>query len=296
MKKLKYVISALAVSVMAFGSGFSAHALDYCGSLTYIVSGNGAVITGYKGSPEVIDLPSQIDGVPVTEIRENAFYKCGTLKKIVIPESVSKIGNYAFFECTSLETAEINAGITAVPEGAFYGCESLENISLNTGVTAVEDYAFFGCRSIEEFDFPVGVTDIGAYSFAGCTGLNEVKLSGKLKNIEPYSFYNCESLDRINLPESLLSIGQYAIGFSDSGVSETVTITGISDSIAEYYADSSGVKFKSRIYYENSSIMSEKTAAGLFGWLAFAIVYALLMCIIISKSKQRKQQIHLNRI
>lgn len=289
MKKLRFVISAIAVSVMALGNSFSTHALDYCGSLTYIVSGNEAVITGYKGSPEVIDLPSQIDGVPVTEIRENAFYKCSTLKVIVIPESVSKIGNYAFFECTSLETAEINAGIPTIPEGAFYGCESLENISLNTNITSVEDYAFFGCRSIEQFDFPVSVTDIGAYSFAGCSGLTDVKLSGKLKNIEPYSFYNCVSLKKINLPESLLSIGQYAIGFSDSGVSETVTVTGISDSIAEYYAESSGLKFKSRIYYENSSIINAKTAAGLFGWLAFAIVYALLMYIIILKSRQRKR-------
>lgn len=289
MKKLKFIVPAIAAAVMMSGNVFSSHALDYCGSLTYIVSGNEAVITGYKGSPEVIELPSQIEGKPVTEIRENAFYKCSTLKEIVIPESVLKIGNYAFFECTSLETAGINARASSVPEGAFYGCESLKNVSLNTNINTVEDYAFFGCRSIEKFDFPVSVTDIGAYSFAGCTGLANVKLSGKLKTIEPYSFYNCTELEKINLPESLLSIGQYAIGFSDSGISDNVTITGISDSIAEYYAESSGVKFKSRIYYENGSIISEKTAAGLLGWLAFAIVYALLMYIIILKSRQRKQ-------
>lgn len=289
MKKLKLIISALSVSIMTLGNSFCAHALDYCDSLTYIVSGNEAVITGYKGNPEIINLPSRIDGMPVTEIRENAFYKCTSLKEIVIPESVSKIGDYAFFECTSLETAGISAKISEIPEGAFYGCENLKNINLNASITSIDDYAFFGCRNITEFNFPISITDIGAYSFAGCSALCEVSVSGKLKNIEPYSFYNCESLERINLPDSLLSIGQYAIGFSDSGVSDNITITGLSDSIAESYAQSSGVKFKSRIYYENRSIISAKTAAGLLEWFAFAIVYFLLMYAIISKSRQRKK-------
>lgn len=287
MKKLKLIISALAVSLLTLGNGFSAGALDYCGSLTYIVSGNEAVITGYKGNPEIIDLPSQIDGMPVTEIRENAFYKCSSLKEIDIPQSVSKIGNYAFFECTSLETASVSADIPAIPEGAFYGCESLKNVSINADIVSVEDYAFFGCRSIEEFDFPMSVTDIGAYSFAGCSALSGVSLKGKLQKIEPYSFYNCVNLEKINLPESLLSIGQYAIGFSDSEVSENITITGISDSIAEHYADSSGVKFRSRIYYENRSLINLQTASGFLEWLAFAVVYFLLMYIIL-KMKQIK--------
>lgn len=288
MKKIKFMIPAFAISAITFLNGFNVYGSEYCDSITYIVSEKEVVITGYTGNPVIINLPSQIDGLPVTEIRENAFYKCGTIKEVIIPKSVSVIGRYAFYDCTSLENIEINGSADQIPEGIFCGCEKLENVSLNISPSTIGDYAFFGCRSLKEFKLPSSVTDIGSYSFAECSELSEISIGRKLKNIEEYSFYDCEALEKINLPESLLSIGQHAIGFSENGISDNITITGISDSIAEHYAKNSGIKFQSRIRYKSDSVINGSAISKFFTWFSFAIVYILLMIALISGAKRRK--------
>lgn len=121
MKKLRFILALFSCSMLIAEGSLHAGALSYCGTLTYIISDNHAVITGFEGKPEILELPSVIDGKKVMEIRENAFYKCSDLKKIVIPESVTEIGHHAFYECTSLETAVINGNISKIAEGTFYG-------------------------------------------------------------------------------------------------------------------------------------------------------------------------------
>ncbi|MCM1227619.1 MAG: leucine-rich repeat domain-containing protein [Clostridium sp.] len=289
MKKAKAIFSAIAVSVIVFSRGTHSYGLDYCDSLTYVISGDKAIITGYTGNDEVINLPSKIEGYPVTEIRENAFYKCGSLKKIIVPKSVCQIGRYAFFKCTNLETAEINGGALQIPEGLFFGCESLENLSLKISPSVIGDYAFYGCRSLKEFNVPLSVSEIGESSFAECSDLSKITFGRNLKNIKAYAYYNCTSLEKINLPENLLSIGDHAIGFSESGILENITITGISDSIAEHYAKDSGIKFQNRVRYKSQSTVNISDISNFITWLSFALIYALGMIIIISNLKRAKR-------
>lgn len=54
-------------------------------------------------------IPTYYEGLPVKEIGENAFYGCGTLTSVVIPEQIEKIGVYAFYNCTKLKTVYYNA-------------------------------------------------------------------------------------------------------------------------------------------------------------------------------------------
>lgn len=78
-----------------------------------------AVITGFEGDRKLICIPEFIDGKSVSEIRENAFYRCKSLEKVIIPKSVEKVGHHAFYECSSLETAIIEGSINTVEEGSF---------------------------------------------------------------------------------------------------------------------------------------------------------------------------------
>ena len=290
MKKLRFILALFSCSMLIAEGSLHAGALSYCGTLTYIISDNHAVITGFEGKPEILELPSVIDGKKVMEIRENAFYKCSDLKKIVIPESVREIGHHAFYECTSLETAVINGNISKIAEGTFYGCKSLDSVSINSSPLSFGDYAFYGCESLESFSFPPSVTDIGEYSFADCASLYDLNINRELKNIDSYAFYNCENLNKVRLPDGLLSVGRYAIGFSCEGTLKDITITGDSDSIAEHYADENNLKFRERVYYENRSFISADTAAGILAWIPFAVIYALLMYAIITKSKRKKRR------
>ena len=48
------------------------------------------------------DIPSQIDGMPVTRIARAAFQQCNNLTSVTIPSSVTEIGDHAFYYCDLL--------------------------------------------------------------------------------------------------------------------------------------------------------------------------------------------------
>ncbi|MGN1087288.1 MAG: leucine-rich repeat protein, partial [Porcipelethomonas sp.] len=50
-----------------------------------------------------IEIPAEIDGLPVTSIRGSAFYECKRLESITIPDSVTSIGGSAFDGTALLE-------------------------------------------------------------------------------------------------------------------------------------------------------------------------------------------------
>lgn len=78
------------------------------GDFEYEVLDDGTVsLTKYTGQDEIPVIPSEIDGKDVTKIGDRAFYKCGTITYIVIPESVTSIGRSAFSGCKLLNSIEI---------------------------------------------------------------------------------------------------------------------------------------------------------------------------------------------
>ena len=84
MNKLKTFAAVLSVSAACLMCSFNAGAEVYGKNLEYIVCGNEVMVTGYKGEPVTLSIPTEINGKKVTQIRENAFYRCKSLKKVVI--------------------------------------------------------------------------------------------------------------------------------------------------------------------------------------------------------------------
>lgn len=71
--------------------------MPYYNGLTYSIQDNQVTITGYVGSESELVVPSEIEGLPVTAIGDNAFAGC-TFQYIEIPATVTSLGNCVFSE------------------------------------------------------------------------------------------------------------------------------------------------------------------------------------------------------
>ncbi len=114
---------------------------------SYEEDGAYAVVVGYEGASTKINIASEYNGVPVKAINNSAF-KNSAIMKVIIPNSVNRIGDYAFYGCSSLETISLPSSITNIGDYAFSFCNSLTRIVINYGVESIGSYAFYQCDSL----------------------------------------------------------------------------------------------------------------------------------------------------
>ena len=93
------------------------------------------------GTEERIEVPAQIEGMPVTVLASYIFSQarrepdqkaaiCGNqVKEIVLPDTVREIGNYAFYGCYYLEALTLSHRTHDIAGGAFTGCRHLKNLT-----------------------------------------------------------------------------------------------------------------------------------------------------------------------
>ena len=218
------------------------------GNFTYSITDGTAVVTGYTGEPEFIEIPHEIDGCPVSEISERAFSGCNTLKRIIFPETLRKIGDYGFYACYSLEIAALPDDVESLGEGCFCGCTRLSYMKIPDGLTEIPDSCFRACTNLGEMKIPSNVRKIGSFCFSGCTALAYVSLGENLSEAGERAFFMCSSLESMYIPSSMKKIGREAFGFVPSNVGAAVrcgfTLCGKIDSEADHYAESSGIRFR----------------------------------------------------
>ena len=98
--------------------------------LKFTSNGNGTCyVSGIEACTDKnIVIPDTYDGERVTGIGNLAFYKCGELAKIEIPDCVTSIGDSAFQGCANLTKIEIPESVTKIGDSAFFNCTNLKEI------------------------------------------------------------------------------------------------------------------------------------------------------------------------
>ena len=193
---------------------------------------NEVTITGYTGTDTEVEIPSEIEGHPVTTIGREAFSGCISLTSIELPNGITSIGDYAFSDCISLTSIELPDGLTSIGDSAFYRCTDLTSINIPASVTSIGDRAFWNCSSLTTIELPNGITSIGDSAFSACTSLTSIELPDAVTSIGDAAFYGCRSLTSIELPASVTSIGSAAF-FGCSGLT-TIELPDAVTSIGDY--------------------------------------------------------------
>lgn len=89
-------------------------------------------------------------------IDDDAFEDCEQLQRVVLPETVTRIGAWAFYRCKALETMVVPPSVTTIGDRAFSHCKSLKSLWLAGRVKSFGDYALLSCDALERILIPRG--------------------------------------------------------------------------------------------------------------------------------------------
>ncbi len=197
------------------------------------------MLSHYYGSEETVVIPNDRN---IMTIGEEAFEDNKTMKKVVIPKTVTQISERAFLNCTALEEVYFIeetdddsepvldlADVNLILADAFMGCTNLKILDLtnvkvvtigasafaNTPLEKIrhmekigiaDDYAFRNCTKLQKADI-TGLHTVGYNIFEGCTQLNEVT-TAHYSAIGEGMFYGCTSLEEITINNPRVSGSQ----------------------------------------------------------------------------------------
>ena len=177
------------------------------------------------------------DNLPGGATFEGAFEGCDGFSRLVLGESLEKIGCLCFSDCSGFTgQLQLPDRINEIWDCAFAGCCGFNGeLVFPDSLKVIGSSAFISCSGFTgKLEFPDALERIGNNAFAWCSGFSDVELlhqvffqhgfgEGIFKGwnftsvdipegwtiIENRTFASCTNLKKIYLPESLTVIGQY---------------------------------------------------------------------------------------
>lgn len=161
------------------------------------------------------------------------FSSCNQLKRVILPEGLTRVEGSSFYGCNSLEEINFPASLQFIGSYTFYesnlksvdlsNCSQLRDIS--TGV-------FINNKALSEVKLPSNLEKIGSDCFRYCDNLQSIDLSKTMvQNIENSTFQYCYKLEKVELPKSLVTIGNDA--FIRTALNGIFNLPGTVTSIAQ---------------------------------------------------------------
>lgn len=218
-------IILVVLAVLPFAAAAEAEGKLASGDYEYLITpgGGSATITKYTGSAAELNIPAELDGLPVTAIGELAFSGNGSLMRVTIPDSVVSIGKSAFSNCQALERVSIGAGVLNIPSNPFFGCGALKEIEVSPGNPAFRSVDQVLFNSIEgrlvaypaglmnlNYIIPEGTKIIGRWAFMSYSPIMSITIPEGVETIEQDAFTYMMGLKSVVIPDSVKSIGRGA--------------------------------------------------------------------------------------
>lgn len=146
----------------------------------------------------------------LTNKNKNTLIKCPTgLKKVVIPNTFTKMNEYAFAYNNHLNEVVINHQMVEIASSAFLDCVNLTSIHIPSNIKVIKEYAFDGCINLKQVSFDEGIEVISQYAFNKC-GLTTIDFVDSLHTIDSYAFNDCIHLNKLYISENIETINASA--------------------------------------------------------------------------------------
>lgn len=177
--------------------------------IVFSVDTNGVLtgVSGLSGSDITVEIPSEVNGITVTEIGKDVFKDNKNVGRLIIPDSVTKLGYRMCSGCTALSEVRLPAGLTVIPDEAFDGCSSLRTVNFPDTLKEIRSDAFCG-TDLTEFIAPDSLTNVWSYAFKDCAALSAVELKN-VRSVGDGAFGNCTALRSIRLSDKMTELSDH---------------------------------------------------------------------------------------
>ncbi len=164
--------------------------------------------------PQKIKFPSSL-----LYIGNCAFYGCGNLTEITLPEGVEEIGVFSFGGGVPIAQIQFPASLRKIGTRAF-DQSSIVTLTLPATLQEIGSRAFYRNKKLMLLEYNVPRAT-GEGVFESCTLLERVEMGDEVRELPWSIFSKCSSLLKVNLPDNLEKIGFAAF----SGCSSLKEIT-----------------------------------------------------------------------
>ena len=170
------------------------------------------------------------DNCQITILNDDVFSRCGNLKSIVIPNSITEMNSSVFSNCHKLHNVVIPNSVTSIDNYAFNNCYFTKDNFINNSSLNAEEYGYWGAeivdiitedgliitnneiidsyRYVESITIPNYVTKISSLNSYNLTSI-DFEENSQLKTINNYAITS-NKLTSLTIPSSVTSIGKYA--------------------------------------------------------------------------------------
>ncbi len=224
-KTLSIILAVLMVFTAIPLNNVMATAADLSGfKFLYNDARTKVTVSSYSGSKTSVEIPSEVNGIPVVGIDSYTFADCANLEEVIIPDSVTQIGAHAFDG-----TAIYKNHMSAYPKEPLYidghliackGTYDSGEIVIAGGTKSVASFAFEGVSTLKSITVPASLVHIGSYAFKDCIALdtiNFVSMDG-IKSIGTNAFINTAyAVDEANWDGGALYVGNHIVDSNVEG-------------------------------------------------------------------------------
>jgi hypothetical protein len=173
----KIVLSIILIMVLSVFACISNKASQYVTEsspdndyeVRLINNGTGIEIIEYKGSNLEVNIPSEIQGLPVLMIARGAFTGL-KLESVTIPDGITTIG-YGAFAVNNLSNVVIPNSVISIEDRAFMMNEMMTNITISNNITHIGSETF-SANNLSSVRIPDSVKSIGKEAFWGSYLIN----------------------------------------------------------------------------------------------------------------------------
>ena len=199
-----------------------------------------SVAKGTATDAEIV-IPTYYNSKPVTEIADNGFGTMyfewtftnipglagkqlagttdTTIKKIVIPENVTKIGDFAFSGLNALTSINIPSHLSHVGMYSLLMANNIKRIDISdlsayckinfdTPFSNSKDcMLYLNGEPIKNIVIPEDITTVKKYTFSYLSGLEEITIPDHVISLQDGAFFICD-YKKLNIGKNVIDIGQ----------------------------------------------------------------------------------------